>query len=58
MFQSWMKQLPADINMLLGADTVDELHELSQPTEEGVLVGSGGMKARLLNVQMSIADTR
>ena len=44
--------------MLLGADTVDELHELSQPTEEGVLVGSGGMKARLLNVQMSIADTR
>ena len=58
MFQSWKKQLPADINMFLGADTVDELHELSQPTEEGVLVGSGGMKARLLNVQMSIADTR
>ena len=38
--------------MFLGADRVNELHELSQPTEEGVLVGSGRMKARLrLNVK-------
>ena len=34
---------------------MNELHELSQPTEEGVLVGSGGMKARLLKSRHVIA---
>ena len=49
-----MDEVPADICMLLGADVDGKLClETVQPTEEGGLVGSGGMKVRLLNNYLS-----
>ena len=55
-------EVPADIACsLIGADVVNYAWKLSQPTEEGVLVGSGGMKTRLLktsNVKCKYNNTR
>ena len=52
---SVLNEVPADISMSLGADVVNYAWKMCQPTEEGVLLRSGGMKAlSVSNVQDSL----
>ena len=39
-----------EVSPYIGADVVNYAWKLSQLTEEGVLVGSGDMKTRFLNI--------
>ena len=51
---SVLNEVPAD-SMSLGADVVNYGWKMCQPTEEGVLLRSGGMKAlSVSNVQDSL----
>ena len=42
---SVLNEVSADISMSLGADVVNYAWKMCQPTEEGVLLRNGGMKA-------------